>query len=565
MDNEPQARIAAEDYLEALAAHGIEHLFCNPGTDFAPIVEAFARASRSNRKVPRPMVVPHENAALSMAHGYTMVTGKPQAVMLHTNVGTANSINMLIDASRDRIPLLLTSGRTPFTEAGPSGARNAHIHWAQEMYDQAGMLREVVKWDYEMKRGDQAATVVDRALELAMSSPKGPVYLSLPREVLGEVAATPAESNLAHRARPSAPIPSPSDIDKLAEWIAAARAPLIVTGHVGQDPRDAVVLSRLAEQWALPVIPYNTRYFALSANHPMFQGSMPGPLLDSADLVVVIESDVPWLPSREEPPTTARIVQIGEDPLYARYPMRSFPSDLTITATALSVLEALDQALQGRKGAHVEERRARLVARSADLHKQWREEAEQAGRGSKNTLAWLNHCLRDVVDRDTIAISEYSFRQEYCPLETPGSLYAVSSAGGLGWGFGASLGAKLASPNRMVLSVLGDGAYMFANPTACHYVAQMQKLPVLTVIYNNALYGAVRRATLDMYGAGQAAEGDGRLLADLPAPNFEKIVAAHDGHGERVESPADLPAALRRAADAVRGGQQALVNVICPP
>jgi acetolactate synthase-1/2/3 large subunit len=565
MDNEPQARIAAEDYLDALAAHDIEHLFCNPGTDFAPIVEAFARAARTNRKVPRPMVVPHENAALSMAHGYTMVTGKPQAVMLHTNVGTANSINMLIDASRDRIPLLLTSGRTPFTEAGPSGARNAHIHWAQEMYDQAGMLREVVKWDYEMKRGDQAATVVDRALELAMSSPKGPVYLSLPREVLGEVTASPAESNLSHRARPRAPIPSSSDIDKLADWIAAARAPLIVTGHLGQDPRDAVVLARLAEQWALPVIPYNTRYFALSSNHPMFQGSMPGPLLDSADLVIVIESDVPWLPSREEPPAAARIVQIGEDPLYARYPMRSFPSDLTITATALSVLEALEQALHGRKGAHVEERRARLVARSTELHKQWREEAEQAGRGNKNTLAWLNHCLRDVVDRDTIAISEYSFRQEYCPLETPGSLYAVSSAGGLGWGFGASLGAKLASPNRMVLSVLGDGAYMFANPTACHYVAQMQKLPVLIVIYNNALYGAVRRATLDMYDAGQAAEGDGRLLADLPAPNFEKIVAAHDGHGERVEHPADLPAALRRAADAVRSGQQALVNVICPP
>ena len=170
-----------------------------------------------------------------------------------------------------------------------------------------------------------------------------------------------------------------------------------------------------------------------------------------------------------------------------------------------------------------------------------------------------------MVDPDTIVISEYSFRQEYCPLEKPGSLFGVSNAGGLGWGFGASLGAKLAAPQRQVLSVLGDGAYMFANPTACHYVAQMQNLPVLTVIYNNALYNAVRRATLDMYGSGVAAQGDGRLLADLPPPNFEKIVAAHDGHGERVERPADLPAALRRAAAAVRGGQQALVNVICPP
>ena len=106
---------------------------------------------------------------------------------------------------------------------------------------------------------------------------------------------------------------------------------------------------------------------------------------------------------------------------------------------------------------------------------------------------------------------------------------------------------------------------MFANPTACHMVAETQKLPVLTVVYNNTLYGAVRRATLDMYDHGAAAEGDGRLLADLPTPAFERIVAAHDGHGERVEHPSELPAALQRAAGAVRSGQQALVNVICPP
>jgi acetolactate synthase I/II/III large subunit len=558
-------RIAAEEYLEALAAQGIDHLFCNPGTDFAPIVEAFARTARSNRKVPRPTVVPHENTAVSMAHGYTMVTGKPQAVMLHTNVGTANSINMLIDASRDRIPLLLTSGRTPFTESGAEGSRNAHIHWAQEMYDQAGMLREVVKWDYEMKRGDQAATVVDRALEMAMSSPKGPVYLSLPREVLGQQLDAPPPSNREHRARPRAPVPAAADINQLADWIASAKSPLVVTGGLGQDPRDAVLLTRLAERWALPVVPYNTRYFAISATSPMFQGSMPGPLLTDADLVVVIEADVPWLPSKESPPANARIVQIGEDPLFSRYPMRSFPSDLTIRASVLSVLEALENALAGRTGAHVEERKAWLAKRSAGLHAAWQAEAEEAGRGNKNTLSWLNHCLRQVVGRDTIVISEYSFRQEYCPLETPGSLFAVSAAGGLGWGFGASLGAKLAAPDKLVLSVLGDGAYMFANPTACHYIAQMQKLPVLTVIYNNALYGAVRRATLDMYGRGVASEADGRLLADLPAPAFEKIMLAHDGHGERVEKPSDLPAALKRAVAAVRGGQQALVNVICPP
>ena len=558
-------RIAAEEYLDALSAQGIEHLFVNPGTDFAPIVEAFSRAARTNRQVPRPMVVPHENVAVGMAHGYTVVTGKPQAVMLHTNVGTANAINMLIDASRDRVPMLLTSGRTPFTESGAEGSRNVHIHWAQEMYDQAGMLREMVKWDYEMKRGDQAGSVVDRAMELATTSPQGPVYLSLPREVLGEVMSAPAESNRAQRARPRAPVAGASDIEQLADWIAGSENPLVITGMLGRDPRESTVLARLADRYALAVVPFNTRYFALSSDHPMFQGSAPGPLLAEADLVIVIDTDVPWIPSKEAPAAGAKVVQIGEDPLHARLPMRGFPSDLTITATNLSVLEALETALPTGASPHVAARHARLSQRSAALRAGWRGEAERSGRGNTIGLAWLNHCLRDVIDTETMVISEYSFRQEYCPLQTPGSLFALSSAGGLGWGFPASLGVKLASPDKLVVSVLGDGAYMFANPTACHYIAQFQDLPVLTIIYNNALYGAVRRATLDMYGKGVAAEADGRFLADLPAPAFEKIIAAHDGHGERVERPADLPAALRRAVAAVRSGQQALVNVICPP
>jgi acetolactate synthase-1/2/3 large subunit len=556
-------RIAAEDYLAALAAHGIEHLFVNPGTDFPPIVEAFSRAARGNVKLPRPMVVPHESVAVAMAHGYTAVTGRAQAIMLHTNVGTANAINMLINASRDRVPMLLTSGRTPYTESGAEGSRSAHIQWAQEMFDQAGMLRELVKWEYEMKRGGQAASVVDRAMEIASASPQGPVYLSLPREVLAERVSVPAESDRLRRAGPRPPVARGDDIETLADWIAAARNPLIITGMVGKNPDESVLLARLAERYSLPIVPFFSRFLAVPAEHPMFQGSFPGPLLEEADLVLVLETDVPWLPSRQSPPPDARIVQIGEDPLHARLPMRGFRSDLTITATCLSVLESLETALDNRPAPHAAARGARLRDRSRSLHEGWRQEAEQAGEAETITLPWLNYCLRDVIDADTKVVSEYSFRQEYCPLQVPGSLFALSSAGGLGWGFPASLGIKLASPGSLVLSVLGDGAYMFANPTACHYVSQMQKLPVLTIIYNNGLYGAVRHATLDMYGHGLAAGTDGRMLADLPAPAFERIVAAHDGHGERVDKPADLPAALQRAARAVRGGTQALVNVVC--
>src|SRR3954454_12190452 len=176
--------IAAEAFLRALADHGVDYFFANPGTDFPPIVEAFSRAKKTNAKVPRPVLVPHENLAVAMAHGAYLMTGAPQALMVHVNVGTANTINLLANASRDRVPLLLMAGRSPIMEEGAFGARSRPIHWAQEMFDQAGMVREFVKWDYELRNPSQVGDVVSRAVEVSMAQPRGPVYLVLPREPL---------------------------------------------------------------------------------------------------------------------------------------------------------------------------------------------------------------------------------------------------------------------------------------------------------------------------------------------------------------------------------------------
>ena len=176
--------IAAEAFLRALADHGTDYFFANPGTDFPPIVEAFTRAKKTNAKVPKPILVPHENLAVAMAHGAYLMNGRPQAVMVHVNVGTANTINNLTNLSRDRVPLILAAGRTPITEKGAFGSRTRPIHWAQEMFDQAGMVRELVKWDYELRVPGQIGDVVARGVEVAMAHPRGPVYLVLPREPL---------------------------------------------------------------------------------------------------------------------------------------------------------------------------------------------------------------------------------------------------------------------------------------------------------------------------------------------------------------------------------------------
>ena len=228
-----RAPIAGEAFLRALADHGIDYFFANPGTDFAPVVEAFSRAKQSNAKVPTPLVIPHENLAVAMAHGAYLMTGRPQAVMLHVNVGTANAINNIINLNRDNVPLILAAGGTPITEKGKFGSRNRYIHWAQEMFDQAGMLREAVKWDYELRVPEQVGDVVSRAYEVTMTSPRGPVYLVLPREPLAAPLSEPI-GPVKPRSIPAPPHPDPQRIATLAEWIAAAEKPLIIVTTVAE-------------------------------------------------------------------------------------------------------------------------------------------------------------------------------------------------------------------------------------------------------------------------------------------------------------------------------------------
>jgi acetolactate synthase-1/2/3 large subunit len=556
--------IAGEAFLRALADHGIDYFFANPGTDFAPIVEAFSRAKQSNAKVPRPLVIPHENLAVAMAHGAYAMTGRPQAVMLHVNVGTANALNNLINMNRDNIPLILAAGRTPITEKGKFGGRNRYIHWGQEMFDQAGMLREVVKWDYELRMPEQVTDMVSRAYEIAMSSPRGPVYLSLPREPLAEPLPEPL-GPVKPRSVPADPYPDPARIATLAEWIATAEKPLIITTASGAEAM--APLGRIAEKYALPVVTQRQRVVCLPTSHPMHMGYDPQGLIQEADLVIVLDADVPWIPSEQHPLPNCRFASIGEDPAFRRYPMRSFPSDLAITSNTASALQALEQAL----GKHTipEARITARRTRAIDFNKRRKEQlakASAAPAGDKITKAYLSRMIAETVGDDAVIFNEYSMEQDYCPREKPDTFYGLSAAGGLGWGFGAALGAKLAAPDKLVVATLGDGAYMFSNPMVAHWVSDVHKLPILTIIFNNSRYGAVRGATLSMFKDGVAGQDDGRFMADLnPSPAFEAAAMAQGGHGERVERAADLPAALERARDVVvNEKRQALVNVICP-
>lgn len=554
---------AADVILRQLAQSGVDYFFANGGTDFPPVVEAYARAEADGTEVPRPIVVPHENAAVAMAHGVYLATGRPQAVMVHVNVGTANTVNALLDAARDNVPVLLMAGRSPYSESGQFGTRSQHIHWAQEMFDQAGLVREATKWQHELHLPDQAADLVARALEVATASPAGPVYLTLPRDTLAMPCTVPATAQ--RRARTADPAPDEAALAQLANLMAAARAPLIITANAGRTTAGFDALSRFADRFAVPVVSFHPRYACLPTDHPMHFGFLSGPQLAKADLVIVLECDVPWIPSLDTLPPDCTVVQVGEDPAFTRYPMRSFPADLSIRATAAPFLTALTRHLDARPdtlSSGVTARRAALQGPWRTLRDRWAAMA-QIDDGVM-TADYVSRVLGEVLDDDAIVVNEYTLRPPQVPRTRPGTFFGLSPAGGLGWGLGAALGIKLARPDRLVVATLGDGAYIFANPTACHWMSEAQDLPVLTVIFNNQLYGAVRNSTAAMYKQGAAMAGDGRMLSDLsPAPAFEKLVEASGGLGLRVERAEDLRAALLTAIHAVTTDRrQALVNVL---
>jgi acetolactate synthase-1/2/3 large subunit len=555
----------AEGYLALLAERGIEYLFANAGTDFAPIVEAYARATQTGLTLPKPMIATHENVAASMAHGYAIASGKVPAVMVHVSVGTANALCAAWNASRENVPILFTAGRSPLTEEGMAGARDTYIHWAQEMFDQGGMIREAVKWDYELRNGTQLETVVDRALQVATSSPAGPIYLTLPREVLAEPLQGLGYYSPGRRVAASPPGPDFDAIDAAGALLADAENPMIITASAGRDPEAVKAIADFAVRFAVPVVEHRHRHLNIPADHPCHLGYDPNELIDTADAIVVVESDVPWIPSRKNPPPDCRIIHVGIDPLFSRYPIRGFPADVAITGKTAVTLARLGAAWASRASATtIETRRRRVAERRESQQAAWRKMREGAATQQPLSPVHVSACLAAARDPDGVIVNEYTLLPQHCPSTRPGSFFGSSPAAGLGWGAGAALGVKLAQPDRQVTAVLGDGSYIFSNPVAVHHAAQMHKLPVLFIVVNNAMWGAVRRATLGMYPQGDAAKSNKPPFIDLDElPAFDKVCEAAGGYGERVEDPAELPGALERALKAVDGGQQALLNVIC--
>lgn len=560
---------AADALLEALQEAGVSYLFSNLGSDHPAIIEALAKAKAENKELPQVIISPHEYVALSAAHGVYLQNGEAQGVFIHTDVGTQNMGGSLHNAFRSRIPVFIFAGETPYTMEGElRGSRNSHINYLQNVYDQRGIVRNYVKWEQDIRTAVNIKQLTYRAMQLAKSDPKGPVYLTGAREVLEEAVKTPPVGYKPLKPIEESTLPS-SGVRKIIQALTNAIHPVLITSYIGRKVEAVDQLTELCETFAIPVIEVNPTHMNFSANHPLHAGFEPGKLLEEADVVLVIDSDVPWIPSIAEPNEKSQVFYIDVDPIKESIPLWPVEAESFFKADSYQALLQLNEFARSVSiDQHLVNKRYELIE---NLHlkqrKQWREKEEIQIQENRITPEFLTACLRRVIDEAIVlneTITNAAIVSKHLPRTLPGTLFG-NGGSSLGWSGGAALGVKLAAPDKTVVCLTGDASYLFSVPSSVHWMSRRYHAPFLTVIYNNQGWNATKNNYLKLYPDGYAKKDDRYWVNfDQPADLSKIAEAAGGAYARQVNEPRELEEALRSGLAAVQAGQSAVIDVKIP-
>ena len=545
---------AGEAILRSLKSNGVDYLFINPGSDFAPVIETYAKTSGTG--IPEAVTAAHENVVVTMAHGYYLATGQMAAAAVHVNVGLANAAMGLLNAHADDVPIFMISGRNPLTEGQRMGSRHTPIQYGQEMFDQTGIVREAVKWDYELRYAENAADLVSRGCSIARMEPTGAVYMSLPREPLCEMTEMPGAPT---QVAPAAAHPDPAGIAEAARKLAAARNPLIICSRGDAAGEVSTELMAIATENAIAVSEVFVTRNVLPSGFANGVGGNIAAHLPDADVVLVVDAGVAWIESKASPAPDAEVIHLGPDPLFTRIPVRGYRTTQAIHCNTVAGLKALRAALPGTLKP---DRQTAIEARHAAFRDRMTAKVDAGSKGTANK-PWIAKCISDILGEDGVVFAERGGPLPLYDVKGPNRWFGNTQAGGLGWGLPAALGYQLANLDRLTVCVVGDGSYMFANPIACHQVAAAQRLPLLTIVLNNGSWDAVRISTLDIYPDGDASRANHvPMVPFTPAPAYGDIAAASGCYAETVQAAEDLPGALTRALKVIRDEKrQVLLDV----
>src|SRR5215475_7521363 len=548
---ESSMHTASAAFLDALTAAGVSYLFANFGSDHPAMLEAIAAATAIGRPAPRLITCPAEMVALSAAQGVAQVTGRAQAVLVHVECGTQSLAGAVHNVARARTPVLIFAGASPFTQGGElAGSRNEFIHWLQDVRDQRGIVRGYVKYDNEIRTGKNLDQIVLRALQIAHSDPTGPVYLVAPREVLEDTVPPLRAAATDYQALAPQALAT-DDVRLLADALGRAHRPLVVTSYHGRNRAAPAALARVCRRLGIGVLESVPSHVNFPTDDPLYQGSQwnaqrPHPILAAADLLLVIDSDIPWIPLVNPPRPDAAIYHIDVDPLKPPMPLWQIPARRTLCADAATALGQLADHLDRapRDEAAVAERTAHYAA----LHDQRRRAllAAEHPDGDAITPAYLTACVRRLIDDRTIVVNEgvsnYETITNHLLLTRPGSMI-TSGGSSLGWNGGAAIGVALARPDHTVICLTGDGSYLFSQPSVVHWMARRYDTPFLQVIYNNGGWKSPKLSMLALHPSGHGSAAADVGVSFSPAPDHAGLAAAAGGaFSATVRHPDELDA-----------------------
>ena len=566
------ADTGASHFLQGLTDLGIRYVFANMGTDHVSLIEEMVRWQREGRAQPEVILCPHENVAVHMAAGYAAATGEGQAVLVHVDAGTANAAMGVHNLQRARLPALLLAGKAPYTLRGElPGSRDNYVHFIQDPFDIGSLVRPYVKWEYNLPTAVVARESLRRAHSVMHSDPPGPVFMTLPREVLAETVAVPAGQQFdAIRYGPS----RLGGVDEaraavIAERLLAADNPVLITSYAGRRAEAVAALEDLATLCAVRVVDYMPSSLGISRTSPCFAGFDPAAVLSDADVGLLVDVDVPWLPRFVKPNPATWWVHIDVDPLKHDWPMWGFATDVRMQADAATVLRQVSAIVRARADAAFRERVAARMVRLEQAARARRESVARSAQapGKTGALSPAHVCavLGRLLDPTDVVLNE-AVRNSPAVLQQTARTLPLTFFGGAGGGLGYSgsmaLGVKLARREARVVHIVGDGAFHLGTPSSVYATAQRYRLPILTVVLDNGGWQAVKEAVLRVYPDGASASADdyhARLQGDQR--HFEKVGEAFGAYGECLSEPAEVEPAIRRCLAAIDAGRAAVLNV----
>lgn len=516
------------EYILNFLKNYTDRIFIVSGTDYPAFIRAALKL-----KEPQLMVIPHEITAASAALGYSL-SGKLGVLMVHTVPGSLNAFGIIANAYTSRIPLLVIAGKSPYTSRGSTASRNLRIHWTQDA-DQEELMRKYTKWAYEIRDVSQVPYVFSRAVQIALSEPQGPVYIAIPREI--------SISRIEDKKPRMTPFYSgvPSYLlEKVKEMISHASYPVIITWRGGRKLNWFNSIRSFADRLNIPVL----NYVGERVNYPS-SGKMSIDYYDlrNADLIIEIETEVPWIPKKVGE-IDAKIIRIDSDPTYSYIPYYDFECDLCVQSAVDEVLDHVNIKNKIERK-DIEE----------EIIRQKEEKREKIRKLADASYVDVNYASYKVSELGFTVFNEYDLNPRYGNFNEFNSYFGDPAFGHLGWALGASVGYKM-STGKEVVATVGDGSFVFGVPTAFYYI--VKKYPIMVVIFDNKGWNAVRKAVKEVYPNEEFKEYPG---ADFDIEKLPSAIEVIGGYYEYVEKPYELNEALKKGKEKLLAGKPVIIHI----